>query len=250
MFLSARLRRLTLCRLIGSQWRRDHRQPDRGLAPPENVAFEGRHGLFGWPKAVDSPIGWRASSACRVTVGLEALSRPSTAVQFSRERARRAGPSATRRRCDSPVPRAGTRAGRRVIFDGEPDAMDAGQAHGPRPVPCAPVPCGYRLCRAPSLRGTRGGTAHVAHVAHVAHELRRTPVQQRSVQQGPFSRPPTRTVVRSGGRSSTALFHRVVQPRITVLPPTRIAESVRPWDRSGRRSLLLLKASRAAPPLI
>lgn len=98
MFLSAQLRRLTLCRLIGSQWRRDHRQPDCGRAPPENLAFEVRHGLFGWRKAADSPIGRRASSACRVTSGLEGPDGPSEARHSSRNEHRERGPSATRRR--------------------------------------------------------------------------------------------------------------------------------------------------------
>lgn len=93
MFLSAQLRRLTLCRLIGSQWRRDHRQPDCGRAPPENVAFEVRRGLFGWRKAADSPIGRRASSACRVTSGLEGSDRPSEAPHSSRNEHRERHPS-------------------------------------------------------------------------------------------------------------------------------------------------------------
>lgn len=93
MFLSARLRRLTLCRLIGSQWRRDHRQPDCGRAPPENVAFEVRRGLFGWRKAADSPIGRRASSACRITSGLEGSDGPSEAPHSSRNEHREGHPS-------------------------------------------------------------------------------------------------------------------------------------------------------------
>lgn len=93
MFLSAQLRRLTLCRLIGSQWRRDHRQPDCGRAPPENVAFEVRRGPFGWRKAADSPIGRRASSACRVTSGLEGSAGPSEAPHSPRNEHRERHPS-------------------------------------------------------------------------------------------------------------------------------------------------------------
>lgn len=107
MFLSAQLRRLTLCRLIGSQWRRDHRQPDCGLAPPENVAFEVPPGLFGWRKAADSPVGRRASSACRVTSGLKGLDGPSERSHSVRERASRAGSPMTHRRPRRPCEGSG-----------------------------------------------------------------------------------------------------------------------------------------------
>ncbi len=268
MFLSARLRRLTLCRLIGSQWRRDHRQPDRGLAPPENVAFEGHHGLFGWPKAVDSPIGWRASSACRATSGLEALSQPSTAVQFSLERARRTALSATRRGCDSPVPMPGRGpVGERISRGNSTRLMRA-------------KPTG------PSLRLAMAALAGCCHsVAREVHELRRTPVQQRSVQRTTTRAEPVEaetvgrcspvaprrnsercrlsTDLGAGPPSETAGEINPSPPGVSqqpfpgasfsrtsrVLPPTRIAEAVRPWGRPRRRSLFLLNASRAGPPL-
>ena len=222
MFLSARLRRLTLCRLIGSQWRRDHRQPDRSLAPPENVAFEGRHGLFGWPKAADSPIGWRASSACRATSGLEALSQPSTAVQFSLERARRAGLS-----CDTPTARqprthAGTRAGRRVNSDGNLDAMNAGEAHRPLPAP----PCDGSSGGLSSLRSARRARIAPNSRTNTARSADPPPKPLNS----PF--PPRRSAEHHGCSHPPALRN----------PYAR-------GGRSGRRSLMLLKATRAAPPL-